>query len=105
MRNVLISNEFSLMRLCRSASAERLCLSVRSYCDYQRGYALLSARRSLAGVLFEGRTERRSLSTLCCGTAAKPQAHSRKRSVQFISVLFFLLFIAHCSLLTAFAQP
>ena len=94
-----------LMRLCRSNSAERLGLSVRLCFDYHRGYASESARRSLAEILFEGRTERRSLSAVCSGIGAKPPAYSRKRSVQFVSVSFFLLLTGHCALLTTFAQP
>jgi len=65
------------MRLRRSTSAERLRLSGRSYFDYQRGSASKSVRRSL--------------SALCCGRAA--------------IYILLLLFTAHCSLLTAQAQP
>ena len=84
MRRVLVSIVSSVLRLCRSTSAERLCLSGRLYFDYQRGYASESARHSLAGTLLGTETERRSLSALCCGKAA--------------------IFV-FCLLLTASAQP
>ena len=81
----------SLTRLCRSTSAERLRLSGQPHLDYQRGSASESARRSLAEKFIETQTERQSLSALCWGKAAL--------------YVFFLLLTAHCSLLTAQAQP
>src|SRR5438552_908991 len=70
MRRILFSLVSSILRLNRSTSAERLCLSGQSYFDYQRGCASESARRSLAEVLVRSETERRSLAALCCGRAA-----------------------------------
>src|SRR6202022_2510398 len=82
----------------------RLRLSGQSYFDHQRGYAPTSARRSLAEILFEAGTERRSLSAVCGGTAAKPLTYARKRLIQLARV-FLLLLAAHCLLITAQAQP
>ena len=91
MKRVLVSRASSVLRLGRSTRAERLCLSGRAYFDHQRGYASESSRHSLAETLVGTEAERQSLSALCCGRAA--------------IFLFCLLLTAHCSLLTAAAQP
>jgi protein SCO1/2 len=79
------------MRLCRHASAERLCLSGRRHFDFTRGVASRS-RHSLSQD-FHGKSAGR----------AKPFRTSGGRAAFFY--LLLLLLTAHCSLLTALAQP